>query len=79
MIVNTLWELDAIREQVCEELQKVLEEEQQAYENMPEYLQESEHGHKMEDCIDTMELALCDLTTMMDGITDSLAEICEDV
>lgn len=79
VIVNTLWELDAIREQVCEDLQKILEEEQQAFENMPESIRESEKGHEMEDYIDTMELALWDLINMMDGITDGLAEICQDV
>jgi archaellum component FlaC len=79
VIVNKLWEMDAIREQVCEALEQIIDQEHKAYDNMPEHLQESEQGHKIEDYIDTMELALGDLSIMMDGITDNLAEICEEV
>lgn len=79
IIVNSLWEMDAIREKICEELQQIIDQEQTALDNMPEYLQTSEQGHEMEDYIDTMELALGDLISMMDGIADDLAEICEEV
>lgn len=78
VIVNTLWEMDAIREQICEALHVIIDQEQRALDNMPEYLKESEQGHEMEDYIDTMELALGDLSSMMDGIADNLAEICEE-
>ena len=41
-----------------EELSAILEEEQEAYDNFPESLQESERGQRMYEAIDNLENAV---------------------
>ena len=77
-IVNSLWEMEAFLDQVCEQLQDIIDEEQAALDAIPEGLQESERAHEMEDYIDTMSLVLADLSGVLDGPAEELAEICEN-
>ena len=51
-------------ETVKEALQDVLNEEQEAYDNLPEGLQESDRGQQMQEYIDALE-----------GVVDSLGEL----
>ncbi len=60
-------------EEARERLKAVRDEEQEAFDNMPESLQESERGETMQEYIDTMEQALGDL----DGWQSVLREIAE--
>lgn len=55
------------------ELESIGEEEQEAYDNMPESLQDSEKGQTMYENIDTLETAASDL----DDIITNLQEILE--
>ena len=54
-IVSKLEELDSLREEIKEMLQGVIDEEQEAYDSMPESLQGSERGETMQEGIDSMQ------------------------
>lgn len=60
-------------EELRDRLQGILEEEQEAYDNMPESLQESERGCNMYDGISPMEESVSSL----DDVANSLREIIE--
>ncbi len=51
-------------------LETVRDEEQEAYDNLPENLQESERGQKMEEAVDTLDTAVSDL----ENVESSLEE-----
>ena len=75
-IIKKLEELDALREEIREQLEAVKDEELEALENMPESLQESERGQQMQEYIDEMENVLYDLEEIdVEGMTDRLQEI----
>lgn len=74
-IIARLEELDSLREEIREQLAEVIEEEQEALDNMPESLQESDRGQQMQDHIDTMEnvtgeLDLMDITDLIDQLQE---------
>jgi len=50
------------------ELQNVADEEQEAFDNLPENFQEGERGDKMTECIDALEEAISDLGTVRENI-----------
>ena len=77
-IVASLEAMDEMRQMILDELYQVMGEEMNAYDNMPESLQESERGQQMLEYYDIIEgvhdeLDSLDLDTLMDGIR----EICE--
>lgn len=53
----------ALMDQAREILESVKDEEQEAFDNMPESIQNSERGEAMEDYIYTLEDALSNLET----------------
>lgn len=64
-----------------EELQGILDEEQEAYDNLPESIQESDRGQQMSACIDNLETVIgscedVDENYIFDEITEML-EVCE--
>ena len=63
-ILGQMDELSTVLETVKEALQDVLNEEQEAYDNLPEGLQESDRGQQMQGYIDALE-----------GVVDSLGEL----
>ncbi len=63
-ILGQMDELSTVLETVKEALQDVLNEEQEAYDNLPEGLQESDRGQQMQEYIDALE-----------GVADSLGEL----
>lgn len=63
-ILGQMDELSTVLETVKEALQDVLNEEQEAYNNLPEGLQESDRGQQMQEYIDALE-----------GVVDSLGEL----
>lgn len=76
-IVAKLETLEALRLEIKEELEAVHEEEQEAFDNLPESLQESERGQQMQECLDAMENALDDLEEIdIDNVRDQLYDIC---
>jgi len=75
-IVAKLEELDALREQIREQLAAVRDDEQEAFDNMPESLQESERGEQMQEYIDTMENITGELDLIdVESLKEQLQEI----
>lgn len=75
-VITRLEELDSMREEIREQLAAVRDEEQEALENMPESLQESDRGQQMEDYIDTMESVTGELDLIdIESLIDQLREI----
>ena len=57
--------------ETCKEnLQKILDEEQDYFDNIPENLQSSMRGSDSEDAIDTMESCIEDLENIINELTD---------
>ena len=54
------------------ELETICEEEQEAFDNMPESLQESEKGQAMYENIDTLESAFSDLEDIISNLQEIL-------
>lgn len=63
-ILGQMDELSTVLEAVKEALQDVLNEEQEAYDNLPEGLQESDRGQQMQEYIEALE-----------GVVDSLGDL----
>lgn len=63
-ILGQMDDLSTVLETVKEALQDVLNEEQEAYDNLPEGLQEADRGQQMQEYIETLE-----------GVVDSLGEL----
>ena len=53
-ILGQMDELSTVLETVKEALQDVLNEEQEAYDNLPERLQEADRGQQMQEYIETL-------------------------
>ena len=56
--------------QAKEELEQIMDEEQEAYDNMPESIQESERGEQMYDNIDNLSTLISDLEDILEGFYD---------
>lgn len=77
-VVARLEELDAMREEIREQLSGIIEEEQESLENLPESIQASERGEQMQEYIDAMENVTGELDLMpLEELMDQLREICE--
>ena len=63
---------DAITEKV-EELTMLMEEEQEAYDNLPESIQNGERGEQMQSHIDNLESAISDFESGADCLADVLS------
>lgn len=75
-VITRLEELDSMREEIREQLYEVIAEEQEALENMPESLQESDRGQQMQEYIDTMENVTGELDLLdIESLIDQLREI----
>ena len=70
---KTLQEIIDVLEEQKYGIESVCEEEQEAYDNLPESIQDSERGEAMSENIDSMESAASDL----DDIISTLQEIIE--
>lgn len=77
-IMGQVEELTALMEQIKEDLQEVIDEEQGAYDNLPESIQCSDRGCQMEDCINLMQDAMDTLDQLYtDDVYSQLEEIVE--
>lgn len=75
-IVAKLETLDAIRLEISEMLESVIDEEQEALDNLPESLQDSEKGQQMQEYIDSMTDVLDNLENIdVESFTDQLQEV----
>lgn len=61
-VVNELIEkFEEIKAEAIDQLSEIRDEEQEAYDNLPEALQDSERGENMQNCIDALEEFMSDL------------------
>ena len=76
-VINELIEkFEEIKAEAIDQLSEIRDEEQEAYDNLPESLQESERGENMQNCIDALEYFMSDLENMeIEGTDDLLEEI----
>lgn len=76
-VINELIEkFEEIKAEAIDQLSEIRDEEQEAYDNLPEALQDSERGENMQDCIDALEYFMSDLENMeIEGTNDLLEEI----
>ena len=68
MLQDIIDELDAQREQI----EAVQKEEQEAYDNLPESIQDSERGEAMSGNVDDLESAASDLEDIISNLQDIL-------
>lgn len=75
-VISKLEELDSLRQEAMEMLSSIIDEEQEAYDNLPESLQDSERGEQMQEYIDLMQGVADELDSLdtSDWI-DTLSEI----
>ena len=69
-VLTRIDELARMAESIREDVEMILEEEQDAFDNLPESLQDSERGERMQEAIDALENAL-DGLDLNDVLTDS--------
>ena len=55
-----------------EELVSIRDEEQEAFDNLPEWIQESERGQSIEDCANELDDAVSELDGLISTINDIL-------
>ena len=60
--------------EIYEELDAIIDEEQEAYDNMPESLQDSEKGERMYEGIDSLESARDDINNAAATIEEVIAQ-----
>ena len=58
-------------EELKQEIDGILAEEQEAYDNMPESLQEGERGEAMQEAIDALESAVSSCEEIDEYLTDA--------
>lgn len=76
-IIAKLENMDAMREEIREHLQNVMDEEQEAVDNMPDSLQNSVRGQNMLENIDEMQDVIGELTLMnFANLQQQLSEMC---
>jgi hypothetical protein len=61
-------------ESLCYDLEAVASEEREAYDNLPESLQESDKGSAMEEAADELE----DICSELDELRDRIVEVVEN-
>lgn len=76
-VINELIEkFEEIKAEAIDQLSEIRDEEQEAYDNLPEALQDSERGENMQNCIDALEYFMSDLENMeIEGTDDLIEEI----
>lgn len=76
VILGQMDELTSKIEDIKEALQEVIDEEEEAYGNLPESIQESERGEQMLEYIDAMEEIVEALDELdMDDLHEKIEEI----
>ncbi len=63
--------LTAQIEEIKEAIEALRDEEQEAFDNMPESLQDGERGEKMQSAIDALEYAADDLQECLDHLSEA--------
>ena len=76
-IINDLLDkFEELKSDAVAQLEEIRNEEEEAYDNLPESLQDSESGENMQNCIDALDSFISDLEDMeIEGTDDLLEEI----
>lgn len=75
-VINELIEkFEEIKAEAIDQLSEIRDEEQEAYDNLPEALQDSERGENMQNCIDALEEFMSDLDYMDIDTSDLFDEV----
>lgn len=69
---KTLADISAALESLREQLGDVHSEEQDAFDSMPEGLQDSERGQKAQEAIDQLDSAFSDLESAIEAIGNAM-------
>lgn len=76
-IAEKLQNLEGLKDEILEDLQQVIDDEQESYDNLPESIQDSERGEQMQEYLDTLNDVLseienmdCDATQWADTLSD---------
>lgn len=75
--IEKLEQAVALIEEAKETVEFVNEEEQEAYDNLPESLQESERGQTIQENIDKLEDVVYNIESYIDEINDSVESLSE--
>lgn len=70
---NRLSEVSNMIGDAIDEIADIMEEEQEAFDNLPESLQSSSKGDKMQDYVDSMQIIMGNLASCQTDV-DNLAE-----
>ena len=62
-------------EEIMDELSMIQEEEQTAYDNLPEGLQESQRGMDIEECAEQLQESVDELGTMIDNLRSEVLDV----
>ena len=62
-------------EEIMDELSLIQEEEQAAYDNLPEGLQESQRGMDIEECAEQLQESVDELDTMIDNLRSEVLDV----
>ena len=71
---NRLSDVSNMIGDVIDELECIMEEEQEAFDNLPESLQSSSKGDKMQEYVDNMQLIMDELASCQTEVDDLIAE-----
>ena len=63
-IIEKLQDLEGLKDEILEDLQQVIDDEQESYDNLPESIQYSERGEQMQEYIDTMNDVLSEIESI---------------
>lgn len=75
-VINELIEkFEEIKAEAIDQLSEIRDGEQEAYDNLPEALQDSERGENMQNCIDALEEFMSDLDYMDIDTSDLFDEV----
>ena len=75
-VINELIErFEEIKAEAIDQLSEIRDEEQEAYDNLPEALLDSEKGENMQNCIYALEYFMSDLENMEIEAGDLLEEV----
>lgn len=68
---RALQKAQRLLEDASEMVSQIMDEERDAFDNLPENLQDSERGSKMEDAIDAMESAIDSISEAIQYLDDA--------
>lgn len=63
-IAEKLQNLEELRDEILDDLQRVIDDEQESYDNLPESIQDSERGEQMQEYLDTLNDVLSEIESM---------------